>query len=459
MAKVFITYRRTDSGSLVGRLYDRLVARYGRRNVYKDVDNIPPGANFADHIRASLKQCVVQLVIVGPQWADVRTPDGQRRLDDPTDWVRVEIETGLSLGLTVIPVLLGGGQMPGASDLPESLRPFAQLNALMVRDDPDFTDGLRRVTAAIDRTFATRVVAGGGGIMQLLRWRLWILRRQLAAIGIAMLLLTLFGVLLVTAAQSSNPETVAQIVNATNAAVAAKTAAASATEAAQTAVVVAAQATQTASAQATATAALFAPYTAAAPGPGCDTNGGQWTSYFANPSISCGDKQHTVVTTPGNPPGFNTQLSFQWPQHPFPERYVTRVTVLIQTAGTYASFSAIGPNSGSQAETYAIRVADSGQWVIFSGQNPTAPSGSGTLSVAPSASAVTLSITVDQTSVLFEANSTTLQTVPRISSSSLANGSIKLTSTDDCPGLSCYGTPAPQDGIVSFSDFLYQATM
>jgi len=73
MAKVFFTYHRTDSGSLVGLLSERLVALYGRSNVYNDVDNIPLGVNFAHHIRKSLKLCVLQLVIIGPQGADVHT--------------------------------------------------------------------------------------------------------------------------------------------------------------------------------------------------------------------------------------------------------------------------------------------------------------------------------------------------------------------------------------------------
>jgi TIR domain-containing protein/3-keto-disaccharide hydrolase len=154
MTKVFMSYRRGDSASITGRVYDRLVARFGAQNIFKDVDNIPPGANFGVYIRDSLRQCAVGLVIIGPHWLDEETEDGARRLDDPQDWVRTEIETAFSLGLTVIPVLVEGARVPRAAALPEALRELAQINSLQVRNDPDFTHDIARLISALERPLA-----------------------------------------------------------------------------------------------------------------------------------------------------------------------------------------------------------------------------------------------------------------------------------------------------------------
>lgn len=156
MAKVFISYRRIDSAPYTGRIYDRLVAKFGRKNIFKDVDDIPAGVNFATYIQDSLRQCGVELVVIGREWLDNRGASGQRRLDDPTDFVRLEIETALQLGLTVIPILLEGTSMPSASQLPEPLRPLALINGIVVRNDPDFTRDMERVITAVERAPVAR---------------------------------------------------------------------------------------------------------------------------------------------------------------------------------------------------------------------------------------------------------------------------------------------------------------
>lgn len=152
MQKIFISYRRADSATASGRIYDRLVRDFGKGDVFKDVDDIPPGADFADYIQQSLRQCAVVLVVIGPRWLEVRTKQGERRLDDPADYVRLEIETALSLGLVVIPLLVDGARpLDGGADLPESLRRLTRVNAVEVRNDPDFTRDMERVTAEIKR--------------------------------------------------------------------------------------------------------------------------------------------------------------------------------------------------------------------------------------------------------------------------------------------------------------------
>jgi hypothetical protein len=156
MAKVFISYRRTDSATFSGRIYDRLAAKFGRKEIFKDVDDIPPGVNFADYIQTALRQCSVALAVIGPRWLGASTADGARRLDDTGDFVRLEIETALGLGLIVIPVLVEDARMPSAAELPEALRPLALINAVGVRNDPDFSRDMERLIAAVDRAKSQR---------------------------------------------------------------------------------------------------------------------------------------------------------------------------------------------------------------------------------------------------------------------------------------------------------------
>jgi hypothetical protein len=148
---IFISYRRADSIEVCGRIYDRLAARFGSKDVFRDVINIPAGTNFATFIDRELAQCAVTLVIIGKQWASITNEDGKRRLEDPEDLVRIEVETALkSDKMLVIPLLIGGAKMPKSSDLPESLQGLTMLNAMEIRHDPDFHKDLNRLIEAIE---------------------------------------------------------------------------------------------------------------------------------------------------------------------------------------------------------------------------------------------------------------------------------------------------------------------
>jgi TIR domain-containing protein len=151
MSQIFISYRRDDSGTTADRIYDSLVAYFGRNFLFKDVNSIPYGARFPQFIDDTLKDCRVVLAIIGPRWLEMATSDGARRLDDPADWVRVEVETALRRNVTIIPVLVEGAQMPGANRLPESMRPLAEMNALQVRRDPDYHTDMMRLIQTMER--------------------------------------------------------------------------------------------------------------------------------------------------------------------------------------------------------------------------------------------------------------------------------------------------------------------
>lgn len=134
MASVFISYRRSDCPGHAGRLYDRIVQEVGREGVFRDIDAIPPGVDFTEHIQNAISSCSVLLALIGTNWLDSGDHEG-RRLDHPDDLVRFEIATALRRpGVRVIPVLVEDAKMPAAGQLPEDLRPLAGRNAFELRD-------------------------------------------------------------------------------------------------------------------------------------------------------------------------------------------------------------------------------------------------------------------------------------------------------------------------------------
>jgi hypothetical protein len=154
MPKIAISYRREDSMDITGRIFDRLSSRYGRETVFRDIDNIPPGVDFPEYIRASIEDSNVVIVVVGPRWIG-GDPGGQPRIHAETDVVRMEVETALKRRERVIPLLVGGAAMPQPSQLPENIRKFADCQAARVDSGRDFDhhiDGLIRFTDQILRS-------------------------------------------------------------------------------------------------------------------------------------------------------------------------------------------------------------------------------------------------------------------------------------------------------------------
>lgn len=151
---IFISYRRADSAAAAGRLYDRLILAFGENCVFKDVDAIPAGANYRYTLESAVTSCDVMLVVIGKEWLAADSA-GKRRLDEPNDFVRIEVESGLNRDdVLVIPVLVNDAVMPGPDDLPESLRELHYRSAAVVRNDPDFNRDMARLIATIQYQFA-----------------------------------------------------------------------------------------------------------------------------------------------------------------------------------------------------------------------------------------------------------------------------------------------------------------
>lgn len=133
MAGIFISYRRDDSPGFAGRLAEDLDAAFGADQVFRDIDDIKPGEDFVNAITSHLQTVDMLLAVIGPGWLNA-SKGGKRRLDDPEDFVRVEISLALASGKPVWPVLIAGAVMPGESDLPEPLRELARLQAVVLTD-------------------------------------------------------------------------------------------------------------------------------------------------------------------------------------------------------------------------------------------------------------------------------------------------------------------------------------
>jgi hypothetical protein len=144
MTKIAVSYRRSDSAAITGRIVDRLVAHYGTDSVFRDIESIPLGIDYRKYISGALASTDILLAIVGPQWAG-RTSDGDTRIQHESDLVRIEVETALQKGIPVVPVLVGNATMPHPSDLPVGLHDFSYRNAVKVDALEDFDDQVTRL--------------------------------------------------------------------------------------------------------------------------------------------------------------------------------------------------------------------------------------------------------------------------------------------------------------------------
>src|SRR5947207_6979595 len=147
---IAISYRRQDSSPIAGRLYDRLQAEFGKGSVFMDFDSIPYGVDFREHIKQTLKRAKVVVAIIGPEWTGGKELSN-RRIDDPTDFVRLEVASALETGIPIIPVLINNTPMPDAQSLPPELEGLAFRNGLALDSGIDFHHHADRLIAGIHR--------------------------------------------------------------------------------------------------------------------------------------------------------------------------------------------------------------------------------------------------------------------------------------------------------------------
>ena len=134
MPKIFLSYRRDDSAGYAGRVAERLSQAFGHASVFRDVDDIKPGVDFTEEIGRAVGHCDVLIALIGPHWLTAADSAGRRRLDNPQDFVRLEIGSALERKIRVIPVLVQKADMPAAESLPEPLKPLALHQGIELSD-------------------------------------------------------------------------------------------------------------------------------------------------------------------------------------------------------------------------------------------------------------------------------------------------------------------------------------
>jgi hypothetical protein len=153
LGRIFISYRRQETAYPAGWLYDRLADRFGGGQVFKDVDSIQLGDDFVEVITRAVGFCDVLLALIGDRWLTITDEHGGRRLDDPNDFVRLEIEAALTRKVRVIPILVDGARMPKADELPDSLVKLARRQALEL-SPARFESDSSRLFEVLDWTLA-----------------------------------------------------------------------------------------------------------------------------------------------------------------------------------------------------------------------------------------------------------------------------------------------------------------
>ena len=148
MPKIAISYRRTDSDA-TGRIFDRLILRYGIEAVFRDIDNIPFGIDFRKAVNTALLGTNILIAVVGPNWRG-SGKRGSAKINDENDLVRIEVEIALKKDIPVIPVLIGGATMPKPTELPDSLHDFSFRNAANIDSGRNFNTDIDRLMRSID---------------------------------------------------------------------------------------------------------------------------------------------------------------------------------------------------------------------------------------------------------------------------------------------------------------------
>ncbi len=135
MSNIFISYRREDSAGHTGRLFDRLGEHFGKAHVFMDIAGIEPGVDFVEAIDHAVGSCDAFIVVIGKQWLNVTDAEGRRRIDNPEDFIHLELAAALRRNIRVIPVLVQGAVAPGSGSLPEDLKKLSRLQAHEISDN------------------------------------------------------------------------------------------------------------------------------------------------------------------------------------------------------------------------------------------------------------------------------------------------------------------------------------
>ena len=147
--KIFISYRHLENTGMVDLIYRSLIDAFTAPFVFRDQESIPLGTNFKTYLDNVIRQCRVVVVIIGPQWLLHLDSNGRRRIDNPNDFVRVEVQAALQRDIPIIPVFIDGATMPTAEELPKELQELVYLNGLPVRSGADAANDIAKLIVAV----------------------------------------------------------------------------------------------------------------------------------------------------------------------------------------------------------------------------------------------------------------------------------------------------------------------
>jgi formylglycine-generating enzyme required for sulfatase activity len=154
MSTVFISYRREVTAGEARALFNELLEKLGKNSVFMDVDSIALGRDFRGALQKTLESCDLMLVLIGRDWADVKDEEGRLRLQNPGDFVRLEIEAALKRDIVVTPILVQGAHMPAPEQLPAEIRDLVYRNGFELshnRWESDFAEMIRRLNLDISK--------------------------------------------------------------------------------------------------------------------------------------------------------------------------------------------------------------------------------------------------------------------------------------------------------------------
>ena len=186
---IFISYRRADSEGFAHAIYNLLAPEFGAAHLFMDVDAIRPGQDFVAVLEHAVDRSDILIALIGPKWLEITGEDGRRRLDNPQDFVRIEIATALKRGITVIPVLVGGAAMPGEPNLPDDLKPLARRQAFLIGQH--LTPDVQRLVRSLREALREAQPAGtatparaGREPGRMLNWGTWFVTFLVAALSL-----------------------------------------------------------------------------------------------------------------------------------------------------------------------------------------------------------------------------------------------------------------------------------
>lgn len=131
---IFLSYRRDDSRGYTNAIYTLLELHFDSSQIFMDIDTLIPGSDFVQCLEDAVESCDIFLAIIGLRWENIKDKEGNRRLENPEDFVRIEVAHVLKRGIPVIPVLVDGAEMPSSENLPDNLKELARRHAFSIGD-------------------------------------------------------------------------------------------------------------------------------------------------------------------------------------------------------------------------------------------------------------------------------------------------------------------------------------